>query len=75
MVQTDQAVPAPWGCYCFPLMSPGKDQKQLADRREPALYMRTLHRWSILGLAVEPQARARTEMDQDSGRRVQLGRD
>ena len=42
MVQTDQAVPAPWGCYCFPLMSPGADQKQMADRREPALYMRTL---------------------------------
>ena len=42
MAQTDQAVPAPWGCHCFPLMSPGRDQKQLADRREPALHVRTL---------------------------------
>ena len=42
MAQTDQAVPAPWGCCCFPLMSPNLDQKQMADRREPALYMRTL---------------------------------
>ena len=42
MVQTDQAVPAPLGCYCFPLLSPGKDQTQSADRRELALYMRTL---------------------------------
>ena len=40
--ETDAAIPGPWGCYCFPKTSPGIDQKQLADRREPALYMRTL---------------------------------